>query len=762
MAESIKHSKFSKSNSPLKKENEDLLLNQYSNWWIGAGILWSYFIIYKYLQQYPLDIRNFESLLPVKIFFPTLSILLFYLKGLAVWLGIVSGALTLGYYFLQPFKVKWNSSLEQLIFSIIIGQPLIAFIFLFLSALRLLYVPLIIILWFSCCLSFFWYFLKNSNGRTFLKEGTKEISVFCFGSAQPFILRLFLWIFLSVSFVMALVPEVFYDSLVYHLGVPNLFLQEKGVVRIPGAVSKFPMILQTLYLFGLALHDEMVPKLIHWFNAVLILFGFGTFAKRLGFSIQVGLIASIFFISVPMVQMNLWTSGIDISSCLFAFFSAYALCLAVDIQKRGIQSQNQQDESSSWVILSALMCGFAYGSKYQGGIMAGTLFLSFFLFSLVRNPNNYKNFLRQSFFFILVFGLTISPWLLKNLWDTGNPVFPFLTALFKKFNFQNYFLDPEQWETFINENRRFITESWQNWTLPWKLTFKDRNQSGLSFPGPLFLSLLPISLLSIQYLKKEWSQIIFLFLIFFFIASFNSTHLTRYHLQGYPLLCFIYALGFHLALKNKNFLIRTIFLIPVILVLTENLQTCAFIIKNSYNPGDVLSGRESREDYKMVTLPGLNPYPANVMFRWMEKHLSKTTRTLFIGDSKTYDLKLPYLYTDVHGQNPLIGWVKNSNSGDELLKHFQNSGITHILINFNEARRTYSYKMLKWKEEELKIFELFWNDYVKESHREIIPERFFQRNSLILLYEIQKIKNENSKQNLEPSPVFILEQLNKK
>ncbi|MBI2118076.1 MAG: hypothetical protein HYT97_00440 [Elusimicrobia bacterium] len=759
MAESIKHSKFSKSNSALKKNHQDLLLNHYSNWWIGSGILWSYFVIYKYLQQYPLDIRNFESLLPVKTFFPTLSILFFYLKGLAVWLGIVSGALTLGYYFLKTFKIKWNSSLEQFTFSVVIGQAFIAFIFLCLSALHFLYFPLIIIFWFSCWISFSWCFLKNSNGRTFLKEGTKEISVFCFGSAQPFILRLFLWIFLSVSFVMALVPEVFYDSLVYHLGIPNLFLQEKGIVRVSGAVSKFPMILQTLYLFGLALHDEMVPKLIHWFNGVLILFGFGTFTKRLGLAIQVGLIASIFFISVPMVQMNLWTSGIDISSCLFAFFAAYALCLAVE----GIQNQNQQDESSSWVILSALLCGFAYGSKYQGGIMAGTLFLSFFLFHLVLNPNNYKIFLRQSFFFILVFGLAISPWLLKNLWDTGNPVFPFLSALFKKFNLQNYFLDPDQWQIFINENRRFITESWkENWTLPWKLTFKDRNQSGLSFPGPLFLTLLPLSLLSIQYLKREWNQIIFLFLAFFFVASFNSTHLTRYHLQGYPLLCFIYALGFYIALQNKNFLIKIFFLIPVILVLTENLQTCAFIIKNSYSPGEVLSGRESREDYKMVTHPGLNPYPANVMFRWMENTLPKTTRTLFIGDSKTYDLKLPYLYTDVHGQNPLIGWVNNSNSSEELLKHFQNSGITHILINFNEARRTYGYKMLKWNKEKFELFELFWNDYVKEKHREVIPERFFPRNSLILLYEIQKIKNENSKQNTESSPIFILEQLNKK
>lgn len=754
MPESPKHSKFSKANLRLKKETEDSLLNQtFFNWWIIAGILWSYFVIYKYLQQYPLDIRVFEYLLPVQTFFPTLSILFFYLKGLIIWAGIVSGALTLGYYFLKTFKIKWNSSLEQFIFSIVVGQAFIAFIFLGLSALHLLYFSLIVTLWWVCLLSFSWIFLKNSNGRIFLKEGFKEILFFCFGNANPLFLRLFLWIFMGVSFIMALVPELFYDSLVYHLGVPNLFLQEKGIVRIPGALSKFPMILQTLYLFGLALQDEMVPKLIHWFNGVLIIFGFETFTKRLGFSIQVGLLAALFFISIPMVQMNLWTSGIDISSCLFAFFATYALVLAVEFQ----------DESTSWVILSALMSGFAYGSKYQGGVMAGTLFLSFFLFHLARNPNNYKNFLKQIFFFILIFSLTISPWLLKNLWDTGNPVFPFLTPLFKKLNLQNYYMDPEQWRDFINENRRFITESWkENWSLPWKLTFSDRNQSSLSFPGPLFLTLLPFSLLSIQYLKRQWIQISFLFLIFFFIISFNSTHLTRYHLQGYPLLCFIYAVGFYHALKNKNFLIKIMILIPVILVLTENLQTCAFIIKNSYDPGEVLSGGESRQDYKMITHPGLNPYPANVMFRWMENNLPKTTRTLFIGDSKTYDLKLPYLYTDVHGQNPLIGWVTNSNSPLELLKHFQNSGITHILINFNEARRTYGYKMLKWNEDKLKIFELFWNDYLLESHREVIPERFFPRNSLILLYEIQKIKNENLKQNPEPSPLFILEQLSKK
>ena len=209
---------------------------------------------------------------------------------------------------------------------------------------------------------------------------------------------------------------------------------------------------------------------------------------------------------------------------------------------------------------------------------------------------------------------------------------------------------------------------------------------------------------------------------------------------------------------------RGILAVTLALVSIGNLQAALFIIQNSYFPWDVLSGKETRETYRMYTHPGLNPYPSNVMYRWMEKNISPKTRTLMIGESKTFDLKLPYLYTDVHGQNLLIRWSEESNSPEELLKKFQDAGVTHVLINFQEARRTYGYKMLKWNEKSLNNFDAFWNLYSREIHRVMIPERFFRSESPVLLYEIssQKIDRSKDKTLFFTNPLTILEKMNKK
>ena len=720
------------------------------------GLAWAFFILFEYLKIFPLNSTLIFSILPTQIRLPTIPILFFYIKGIVLFLGVILGSYSYGTLITNRLNVQWISPLEKDIFSIALGHGVTSLFILFLASLHWLHTPLLYSLW---GFGFFLFILilinrginrgQSLKGQSPISENSlKECFKFIFGSENLLWVRIFIWIFLTLSFMMALVPELFYDSLVYHLGVPNLYLQEHGIVHIPGVLSKVPMIWQTLYLFGLALQDEMIPKLIHWSNGVLILLALGTLAKRFQFP-KAGLISGLIFISTPMVQMNLWTSGIDIGGALFALLAVYALCVRVE--------HDSKEHCLGWVILSSIFAAFSFGSKYQGGITALILFLILFLTLLLSNPRNIKAIFYESSIFILVFSLLISPWLLKNFWDTGNPLFPFLSSLFKKLNLQKVELDPDQWIGFINENRRFITSSFKEfWTLPWKLTFKDSNQSSLSFTGPIFLAVLPFILVLTQHWKKKSLQFLFLFIILFFAFSLNSTHLTRYHLQGYPALSLL--LGIPLCLLLDRPFFKIALTLPLIFLLLENLQVSCYIIQNSYQPWDVLVGKESRQDYRSYSHPGLNPHPANIMFRWMEKNLPRSSRTLFLGDSKPFDLKLPYLYTDVHGQNPIIAWSKESQSTEDLKDKLKRSGITHFLVNFEEARRTYSYKMLKWDSDSLKKFDDFWVNTVKETHRELIPERYSPQGGILLLYEIDT-KSQEQKGISQPNPMVILERI---
>ncbi|MBI1979617.1 MAG: hypothetical protein HYS58_02510 [Elusimicrobia bacterium] len=146
----------------------------------------------------------------------------------------------------------------------------------------------------------------------------------------------------------------------------------------------------------------------------------------------------------------------------------------------------------------------------------------------------------------------------------------------------------------------------------------------------------------------------------------------------------------------------------------------------------------------------------------MEKNLGRETRTLLIGESKSFDLHLPYVYTDVHGQNPLITWTEISQTPDEIHQKFSQAGVTHLLINIDETRRTYGYKMLKWDGLTMERFDLFWNKYVREVHREKIPERYFSAGNPILLYRISASESEAASVPIPPNPLLILEQMTKR
>lgn len=726
--------------------------------WVWLSLAWASFIVYKYLNANPLYAKVFESAWPIPTIFPSLSILLTYGLGIGLFLGIAAGAFTAGRFVLGFLRLSWASALEEAVLTVSLGYGILALGILILAALHLVFPSFLFGVWSVGVAAFVFSLARQAGFKETLKEAGRQAFSFLFKESS-LLERVFIWIFLGISFLMALVPDLFYDSLVYHLSVPNLFIQENGVVRVASVSSKMPMIWHMLYLYGLGLSDELVPKLIHWSSGLLIVLGLGTFSKRVGLP-RAGMLAALGFFSIPMVQMNLWTCGIDIGGCLYAFLAVYAVLAHVQSVDVPAEASEHPAPEHGWVLASALLSGFAYGSKYQGG-MIGISVLLILGFHFAFYSRDWKRFLKLGSSFSVVLFLTVLPWLAKNYWDAGNPVFPFLTNLFDRLGTQTYHADPEQLNNFLSENRRFLTHSWpEHLKLPWILTFSDGNQSSLSYPGPLLLAFLPFSFLVYPKFRQKWMQAALLFILAFFTFSFISTHLTRYHLMGYPILCFIYAAGFAVLLEKKNALLKTVFFTLLTVILLENLQTGLYVIENTHRPWDVWVGNESRESYRMYTHPGLNPHPSNFMFRWMEKNLPRKSRILVIGESKTFDLKLPYLYSDVFGRNPIIAWTEESQSPEDIYAKIRQAGVTHFFINFEEARRTYGYKMLKWQGNNLKKFEEFWNNHARPVHQERVPERYYQGGSILLLYEILDKDSAAAKGPPAQNPLTALEEQN--
>jgi hypothetical protein len=87
--------------------------------------------------------------------------------------------------------------------------------------------------------------------------------------------------------------------------------------------------------------------------------------------------------------------------------------------------------------VAGLMAGLACGVKYTAVPIAGLLFLLVLLFPwrMARLPVSAGDILRGSALFALGAALAFSPWLLRNLKWTGNPVFPEAMSIFGRGHF---------------------------------------------------------------------------------------------------------------------------------------------------------------------------------------------------------------------------------------------------------------------------------------------------------------------------------------
>src|SRR3989339_1084715 len=120
--------------------------------------------------------------------------------------------------------------------------------------------------------------------------------------------------FLSAFFYLigCFMPEIFYDTLVYHLALPDLYLMKGGIIPTAGNMySGMPMLGEMIYAPCLSLSSDTAARMIHWFFGVLSGKMIFLTAFSFGKSARAGLLAAVLFYSSPVVAGVSWMSNID-------------------------------------------------------------------------------------------------------------------------------------------------------------------------------------------------------------------------------------------------------------------------------------------------------------------------------------------------------------------------------------------------------------------------------------------------------------------
>jgi hypothetical protein len=167
--------------------------------------------------------------------------------------------------------------------------------------------------------------------------------------------------------VAALGPPSFleWDALAYHLAAPKTYLSQGRIFYIPyDHHSNFPFTLEMLYLLMMGLGSVGAAKLFHWACGALLVASVYTFAVRHiapeRFGRRVGVLAALVVAGTPIVLWESTIAYIDLSTALFTWLSLYALVNAAQAAKLPVLEEKR---NIGWLAVSAIMMGFALGTK---------------------------------------------------------------------------------------------------------------------------------------------------------------------------------------------------------------------------------------------------------------------------------------------------------------------------------------------------------------------------------------------------------------
>jgi len=520
-------------------------------------------------------------------------------------------------------------------------------------------------------------------------------------------------VFFSILFISIILlssnPPVSKDALVHHLAVPKLYLQHGSIYEIPDMVfSYYPMNLDLLYLGSLYFGNDIIPKYIHFFFGLLAAWLIYAHLKRRVSSVY-ALGGALFFLSIPIIAKLSISAYVDLG--LLCFTTASLLLLL---------KWGQTGGKPLPLILSAICCGLAMGTKYNG--LVGFLVLSALVpfVSLRKQPQKGRASGIRPLGDALLFGLialaVFSPWMIRNYIWAHNPIYPLYDSWFNAVVAER----TRQVLGVFGTRAMHYHESWfQMALLPVRIFFQGQDGNPQYFDGQLnpFLLILPIAAFWGHQARKDTlkfeKNILLAFAVLFFAFSFFSTGLRiRYILPIVSPLVILSVYGFKKIVDRgkgaANRKTKHIILLTILFVLF-----CTFYLNAGYiyqqfkivKPFEYLSGRIIRDDYITRYRP---EYPA---MQYLNHHASDNAKVLFfyIGN-RGYYCNRGYTFDMINYKSTLHKIVKNSATPDNVYCVLKEKGITHFLIRNDIFNRSVKED---FSDKEKRILKDFFRKYVK-------------------------------------------------
>ena len=646
--------------------------------------IWGIFVLYKFY-----NLSEFTSVYVLLSSLPALGGIFRHPALLAGygWSLIVSGALIFSSFmagagYLGVLQIRTRSAIEEFVISTGLGLGAWSLLTFSLGLAGWLRPLLFNLIFWGATLWSAWYFYRRPR-PTYEAAPAGETSRDYFSLSCVVLLGLLT----AINLASALVPEIHYDALFYHLALPSLYQMHGRIANIPfNSFSYFPQNMEMLYLLGLMVGNDTVTRLLHLFMGVgsaLVIYVIG----RRYFSRQIAVIATTGFYFVPQVVLENWTAMNDLGVTYFVLLSL--LCLLIWLE--------DGPSRRGYLSLTAVYAGLAVGTKY---ISVPIIFITPVLLWY------YKRSWRQVSKFLLIVALLMAPLLIKNAVFSGSPLAPFVmtgasSAASPDFRNVSY-LDDCQHPRTLNFREILIG--------PWTSIMDQGSLNSLV--GPLFLVFLPfLFLLFLQPGKNRATVILFAYLAAYFVFWRTQSTGWRFFLPALPVFCLL--IGASLYQEKMDDMNRRLLKFVIMAVMLGNMAlVCAGVEQR--NTFAVLSGQQTKEAYLRERHP-YYPTTAYPVIEYINQNLPLTAKVLFVGETRGYYCRRDFIANSAFDVPTFQKYYKAANSGAQLAAELKNDGITHILFSEAELYRVQKqYVQYDFNHRDLQILQQFWPDFTKQ------------------------------------------------
>lgn len=457
-----------------------------------------------------------------------------------------------------------------------------------------------------------------------------------------------------------------YDVLEYHLAVPKAYLEQGQVSFMPNNVyASFPLNAEMLWLLMMALGGDAIDAvfMVQGVNVGLALLTVAAaWLVGLTWSPRAGVAAGVLVATCPWLTYLAGIAFVEPGMLAMGMAALAALLRTGQTNRRAV------GYAGAGGLLAGLACGFKYTAV---PLIAAPLALVL----LLAGPASWAR-LRALAIYGAACLLAFAPWLVRNLVDTGNPVFPLAYSVFGA--------RPGLWDDALQSRweRAHASAEAERTERPWIGRVFDRTLGDLR-TGPLLWALAVVGAVGRRD-RRTWALIA---MAACQLAVWGAaTHLfARFAVVLLLPLVALAAGGIHRPwLASRGSLLCGL----LVLAAAANLYHIGTLY---YHHTRVGPAKTPITAYGQVGWLVEGQWPGMQHVGWVNA-LQGRANVLLIGEARSYYFRRPCEYAVVFNHHPLGEAARQIADDHELMDWLRDRGTTHLLFHWDELtrlRRTY-------------------------------------------------------------------------